>query len=231
MEKTELFRGLVEFHSRYNLERCLPYINNGRLSYPWRAEPLEEAFDENELCKGVLVIANGETLVDRLVGHGLAKVEDIGEFSSVYGIEEFIQHVSSQKNFDGAYIYDGINKRIAKVSELNNNPENLPYNSWVMKTSLPYDFVDEDGKLNPLEHIGMKTRLAIKIPHAFKGVEAYQIKRSAYTSLGLGKVTHFTHEGLMEEFFFRPCGNEIEGVYRSYKRVGGEVVREEELCA
>ena len=109
--------------------------------------------------------------------------------------------------------------------EFNNNPdlqEKAPIYSLV-----PSNFLSSDGSVSP-KQMGVKTRLAIKMPLAYSNTHAYQIKRTPYENTGIGKVTHFGPEGLVEEFFFRyapehrgsfiNAKHKIIGVYRRWKR-------------
>ena len=120
--------------------------------------------------------------------------------------ENSFHYLGNQENADGAYIFDGVNNQMAKTFELNNSPENTPRDMRRKKDLvkyLPPNFLSEDASVR-LGNIGTKTRLAIRIPHAYDNTEAFQIKQSAYGPLGIGKVTHFTRDGLAQEFFFRP---------------------------
>ena len=77
-------------------------------------------------------------------------------------------------------------------------------------------------------NLGTKTRLAIELTQIYPDVHAYHIKRSGYTQLGMGKVTHFDCKGLKKEFFFMKFPDEavleyidrensIVGVRRTYE--------------
>lgn len=221
MDKNQIFQWLVDYHYQ-NLKLCLPYIVDGKVQV--RGTPLEECYDENELYKGLLIVVNNNVIVDKLVEDGVVLSEP-EQPNIVSTREEFFSLISRQKNSDGAYILDRVNQRITKVSELNNNPKALP-KQLPIYNMVPKDFVSHTAKLD-VRNIGTKTRLAIKLPHAYEDTDTFQIKRSAYTPLGLGKVTHFNKQGLVEEFFFRhmpeakapliECTG-IVGVYRKYWR-------------
>ena len=222
MAASDVFKWLVEYHCRVNLERCLPYISEGKVHI--HGEPLDEGFEENELCKGVLVVANGETLFSRLREDAVVHDDACGEHAAVKTKQDFFRYLLNQKNSDGAYVFDSVNGRITRVSEINNH---LPGASRVVLAAMvPEDFVAQNGDISVQHNLGTKTRLAIKLPHAYENTETYQIKRSAYTDFGMGKVTHFNQQGLIEEFFFtcdpevwitRPH-NSIKMVYRRYGR-------------
>jgi len=227
MDKKDLFGWLVNYHYS-NLEECLPYIHEGVLSIERKKfdqgkitrkvkEQLIEG-RENELYSGVLIVANGHTLADRLKD-GKVITSELEDWSKINGEDDLANYLSEQNGNDGAYLLDSYNGRITHAAELNNNPDSLPGDLPIYEM-IPDNFVYSDGSNSNLGKIGTKTRLAIKIPHAYEHTETYQIKRTAYTPLGLGKVTHFGTQGLIEEFFFRynPAQSNIEGVYRRYER-------------
>lgn len=216
-----MFEWLVKHHLNENLKKCLPHIADGRIHV--RGEPLEEGFDENELYKGLLIVSNGSDLINRLERDRviLDEPEDLEEIS---GENDFFVYISGQRNGDGAYIV--ADREITKVHEINNYPPSLR-SAVPLYSKIPADFLSLYGNVPLHNNIGTKTRLAIKIPHAYESTETYQIKRSAYTDLGMGKVTHFNRQGLVEEFFFvyDPGADAplfqlerggITGVYRAY---------------
>ncbi len=220
MVMEELFGWLVEYHER-NLEECLPFIKAGRIRTP-RGKTLEEGV-ENEYYSGLLIIANGDTLMDRLKINGVIIGEPERPFE--FGTKErLFSYLDRQKASDGAYVLDGVNKRISHVSEFNNHPDSLPEGRHLADL-LPMDFVEHRGEIFDPRTIGMKTRLASRLPQAYTNTGAYQIKRSAYGRLGMGKVTRFTADGLAEEVFFdyRPASNGpfvapgIVAVHRTYQ--------------
>ncbi len=68
---------------------------------------------------------------------------------------------------------------------------------------MPRNFIFEAGTSLRPEDLGTKSRLAVKLPFCYPHTETYQIKCSAYGSLGMGKVTHFNRAGLVEEVLLR----------------------------
>jgi hypothetical protein len=230
--KTRLFEWLVEYHCSKNLEQCLRYVRDGKVVSPIKGKVLREGRDENEIYNGILIIANGTTLVDKLIHDGLAESANMDESPTrIQARDDFVEYVSNQEGCDGAFIFDGTNHTMRRVYEIKNNTN---YKAGDLLANLPSDFVFYNGAVLNLANIGTKTRLAISLPHAYD-VHTFQIKRSAYTPLGIGKVTHFNKNGLAEEFFFRydpqsqgPFVNEehkIIGVYRKYERTDGKLVR------
>lgn len=230
--KTRLFEWLVEHHCSHNLEQCIPYVRDGKVVPPVRGKPLTEGVDTDSMYKGVLIIANGNTLVDALIRDGLAERENMDpDPRKIDGKESLVEFLKEQEEEDGAFIFDGINNTLRRIFEIKNNTN---YQAGNLLANIPQDFVYYDGTAPKLSRIGTKTRLAISLPHVYD-VHTFQIKRSAYTPLGIGKVTHFDKDGLAEEFFLRydpqskgPFVDEehkIIGVYRKYERADGKLVR------
>jgi len=223
-------------------------MKNGKVHL--HGQPLDErrfsrdAFipgSENELYTGVLLVANGTTLVDKLSeGHIIEDDPRDLYFVNAESKEDFFNYLSEEKGNDGAHIYDGVNKRIARIMDFNNRPplaEKAPVYSLV-----PDNFLSSDGSVSP-KYMGVKTRLAIKMPLAYDSTHTYQIKRTPYENTGIGKVTHFGPDGLVEEFFFRHMPehkgqfinqeHKIMGVYRCWERRSDHSwhLRSEELVA
>lgn len=222
----DLFSWLVEYHCKENLPQCLPHLKDGRAYVLGR--PIEEG-EENELYKGLLIISNGDTLVSKLSnGHVINDDPAKLRYADVSDKTDLWRYINERRNKDGAYIYDGKNGRITKAAEVNNNPSSMPQ-GIDLSSMIPADFVYSEGnEIDESEDLGTKTRLAIRTPHAYENTNTHQIKRTAYGNTGLGKVTHFGPQGLIEEFFFRYAPNSkgpfidkkhgIVGVYRSYER-------------
>ncbi len=229
MQKGELFGALVEYHIQENLQSALSHIKDGRLRGLY-GRLLKEGSDKGQLYEGVLIVANGATLMDRLVEDEviLSKPQP---FTHLENKRDFFAYLTSQDDSDGAYVFDGVNQRITKASEFNNNP---PLPAPVEYSSLvPADFLSFAGDVDVHDDskYGTKTRLAMKIPQAYQNTDTFQIKRSAYGPLGMGKVTHFNRQGVVEEFFFQyePLSQRINGVYRSYSRNEvGQLMRQSE---
>lgn len=212
------------YHCKENLERCLPHMKNGQVHQ--HGQPVEEG-EENELYKGLLIISNGKTLVDKLSNGGIINddPEDL-EFVTIQDKERFAAYLSGQRNKDGAYFFDGLNQQITRVGELNNSPAGLQ-ERFKIYSMVPPNFLSADSSV-PLRDMGTKTRLAVRMPLVDEKIHSYLIKRSGYAHTGTGKVAHFGSEGLVEEFFFeyRPEHNgsfispehKIVGVYRRWER-------------
>jgi hypothetical protein len=227
--KTRLFEWLVRRHCEKNLERVLHKTSNGVIYSPIDGEPIRER-QENEMYKGVLIIANGDTLVSRLIKSGLANPEDVDSFNPVRGRDDFFELLNRQEGCDGAFIYDGINDQMTRVYELKHSTND----KIKLVEMLPKDFVQYNGNMVNVRDLGLKTRLAATLPPEYI-IDAYQIKRTAYTDFGMGKVTHFDRDGLKEEFFlaydpqskgpFIDEEQKIVGKYRRYEREDGRLKR------
>ncbi|HIH11277.1 TPA: hypothetical protein HA241_03745, partial [Candidatus Woesearchaeota archaeon] len=123
-----LFDWLVAYHIEQNLAKCLPYLREGRVVPPARRDPLREGRDENELYSGVLVVANGSTLMTRLKTDRVVLDQDPEEPVRLSGSTDLSNYLQLQEGNDGAYIYDSVHHQIRRVSELNNDPESLRRN-------------------------------------------------------------------------------------------------------
>lgn len=213
-----LFGWLVEYHHR-NLEHCLRFLQDGRI-LSGEGIPFEEG-EENERYKGLVIIANGSTLTQRLRDGGVIN-GSTPQPTPFVSKEEVFDYFDGQNGKDGAYLLDSVNRSIVRIVELNNNPSGMPMVK--LEDMIPTDFVQYHGKRVDENDLGNKTRIAIKVPQAYANTEAFLIKRSAYTPLGMGKVARFNSSGLAEEFFFmcEPTAQEhfvapgIIGVHRQY---------------
>ena len=220
-----IFNWLINYHYYINLKLCLPYIENGRLIQQGRH--LDECDDEVEAYKGVLIVADGSTLINRLEHDRVIHDNPADlEFTTIASMGDLFRYLANQKNSDGAYLFNKESGKITRVCEINNSMPNMPDESS-MHRMIPDDFVSFDKKIMSYRNIGTKTRLAIKIPHAYDDSETYQIKRSSYGKLGMGKVTHFNKQGLVEEFFFNldimatnstSQMSKISGMHRKYNK-------------
>lgn len=232
-----LFDWLVQYHVTQNLTVCYPHLHQGKV-FTKEGKPHREGEEENEWYTGILIVANGSTLYDRLFADKVVLDGEMDPAVRVENVDGLATYLSEQHNGDGAYVFNGQTQEIRRVYELNNNPASLSQDVWLEEV-LPSDFCADNGSVSVRRNSGTKTRLAAKLPRAYEDCHTFQIKRTAYTPLGVGKVTHFTKQGLLEEFFFRyaphaegPFIDEargIVGVYRRYGRDdGGELVRLEE---
>ncbi len=227
-----LFEWLISYHIERNLQACLPHIRDGRFYQHGR--PLAEG-RENEHYQGVLIVANGDTLFNRMIDAGMIEDGDHDAPVTVTSKEEFFGYLDGQDNSDGAYIFDGVHSTFTRVNELHNG---IARGLHSLVSHVPKDFASYDEGLDARRFLGTKTRLAIKIPYQFPDVHALQVKRSGYTDLGLGKVTKFNSSGLEGEFFlkadpesvgpFIDVRNSIVGVRRSYGVSDGGLVLTDE---
>ncbi len=236
MNEEELFGLLVRYHIEHNLPRFLPTIEDGRSSL---VEDSDIGYDEAAPrgVKRFLLIANGDTLASRLRETGVILDRRSPEFHEV-GDEDALYSFFDNLKGDGAYILNKEKGRIARVHHLKNDfgdAESLDY-----LLEMPREMLTYDERL-PSEEAGCKTRLAAKLPHAYDGVDAYQIKATVHSPLGLGIVTHFGR-GYLETFTLEHAKGsgapmideekQITGVYRRYDiTLRGYVLTEQKYMA
>lgn len=233
MEKPPIFDWLREYHKTRNLDACLPHISSeGAVISPFTGRPYIEGEGENELYNGALIVSNGHTLVRDLIQDRIIEDDVIDGYHPIKDRDAFFSYLEKQKNNDGAFLYDSHEGGITRIYELGNKPQGLERIN--MLDFIPEDFVSFDGRVSIRSNLGTKTRLAIKLPQAYPSIETFQIKRSPYTNLRMGKITHFTRHGLAEEFFLMSVlgGDltpreyaDIMSVYRQYRRRGDKVTR------
>jgi len=209
-----------------------------------------EGSDKRTPYEGIMILKNGTTLIDKLKKDGRVRSGDVDEAISIKTKEEFFEFMKHRTEEDGIFVYESAKKQLRRVSYV--CPQHLEEkrNGGVLEdlieSSIPNDFIQFNSTLSPAYmrlRLGTKTRLAIEIPksYSYGEIDVYQIKRSAYTDLGMGKVTHFNKQGLVEEFFMMPMNggkaiegtnpNGICGVYRSYVKENGRVKMAEEKKA
>ena len=229
----QFFEWMVQHHIGTNLPKCLPYLEGGRIHQD--GAPLQEGIDENKLYQGTLVVADGEGLIQRLkdnrmawgVGKTHTTVRDAADLSS---------YLTAIENPDGGHVYDSVRGLMTGVKHFR-DPANLPqdfdpYDIEFLRTVLPKDFSSSDG--SNLD-VGNRGLVGLAVPLGYSEAHVFQIKQTAYGELGIGKVVHFSNQGLVEEFFFAPCEdqlqntldpmNAVQGVYRAYSKAGNKPVR------
>lgn len=224
--------------------------------------PYAQGLDECEHYPGVFVVKNGPETLQDLIDKGWILDEVIGGFRPAARKEEFLHHLSEDdgKKEGRAYLYDGVNRTMTEVYKFANQPspvtqrkrfdlllwhfdigvgrrnpyysENLP-----LEKLLPEDFLssDESVKVSPAQ-IGTKTDLVMRFPRAYPELRTFQIKRAAYGDFGMGKVTHFDKDGLVEEVYlevdeqgrgpFVDAGLKLVGVHRLYRTEEGKPFRD-----
>ena len=218
MEQIDIFKWLVRYHHERNLETCMPYLGaDGVIRPPAnRGLPVKEG-RENKEYDGILIFKNGNTLVDRLINDKLVDARDVSVPMDVGTIDKLFTFLDEREDEDGVFVYEsarGQMTRISKVRDINTQTKQL-------KSSVPGNFIysqGESGEQELREMMGTKTRLAIELPQFYSDINAYQIKRSAYTPLGMGKVTHFDKDGLSQEFHMEYTPEGIIGVTKRYER-------------
>lgn len=211
-DSRHLFDWLLEYHYERNLYECLPYIEDGQVKVD--GGPVKEGA-ENKLTKGVLIIADGSRLAEKMMKEGIVINRVKPEFEPVRSYDEFVNYLGKAVDADGAFVYDGANKSMALVRFANSTPR-LKEERKRTLSLIPRDFIYSDGRelsQRDLDRIvGTKTDLAIHVPVAYSQndwiIKAYLLKNSAYGSLGVGKVAQFGPEGLEREIHYDYDQNE-----------------------
>ena len=225
MNGDKIFQMLVNYHVEVNLPRCLSSIKSGRMTDPVDHKPFEAPSGENSLYKGILIVSNGPTLVDDLIGYGLAKREDLSPFTPLQDADAFRSYLQEEVKRDGAHLYDSANGEIARVYELNNHHSSLE--RCLDTNRVPADFVYDDARGVSRSDLGTRTRIAMRLPTIpeLQTLNVFQIKQTGYGDLGFGKVTYFNKDGLQKEFFCRYNAEQesIDGVLREYELREGQL--------
>jgi len=239
MKSDELFSWLSQYHLDANIKPNLSSIVNGQYFNSQNTKPIEEG-EENHQTYGALILADGDNLVRRLKKERIILDLSTPMFSPADNYDLFAGYLSNNKKKDGAFVYDGKNMTITRISRYNNHSS--PSMQEVRENYqqyMPANFIYEKaGEMTPEDYdhdIGTKTDLAMVLPVSHtredSSVHSYQIKATAYNSLGFGKVAHFGPQGIVEELFFRyapeseglfACPEQkIVGIHRVYKREAG----------
>ncbi|MBN2567441.1 hypothetical protein JXB02_05145 [Candidatus Woesearchaeota archaeon] len=224
MSHDPLFGWLVDFHIERNLPRALRFFREGSIrdddGNRYRLD------GENERYYGAIIISDGENIADRLVRIEVIHSDAIDGYTAIPTREAFMGYLGENLNRDGSFVYDSVNRGITRVAKVNNEPkalnERLKGSDLRFDRRLPPDFIAEDGSIEVKRtNLGLKTQLAAELTYAFPDMRIYQIKRTPYGGLGMGKVTQFSGQGLLQEFFFRAVpekeGYSILGIHRQYE--------------
>ncbi len=225
MSKERLFSRLAQYHQTVNLAACLSRMQDGVILDPHGKPYRAGVNDENEYYAGVLIVANGSTLVGKLTDARVITDRVYPTFHSVPTDDEFFAFHSSQGGKDRSYVYDSLTQSMARVRTFNNTPATLPSN-YSLEGMLPRN----EG----LDDIGTKVEIAIILPQAYDNTDTYLIRRSPYGKLGMGAVMHFNAQGLRELLYlehdphskgpFIDEDHKIVGIYKQFERRDGVVV-------
>lgn len=217
-----LFGWHVKEHVERDWPKVRPYVEEGMLRSV-SGKKVTVGKYENEYYGGTLVLANGETLAQKLIDDEVVLDESLESPVKVESIDDLGKYYDMTRDEDGAHIFDRHNKQVYHIGILNNG-RRVKYMHL-----LPEDFVSPEGQ--GYTKIGTKTHAATVLPQLYENAESYQIKKTAATPLGTGKVTHFDREGLAHEFFlaympgykgdFIDAEKKVVGVLRVYDRTNG----------
>ncbi len=236
----DLFRSLVRYYIENDLPLALEHFKSGSIMSPRKRSYREK--EENKYIQGVLIVADGQTLADRLVSDRvILDKDDEGVpmkpvFSPVDNYTSLSSYLRDNETNDGIFFYNGSRQEIARACDVNNNPDGneqikarFELVSSFAHLLVPVDYIFKDSSSLTLRQLqddtGRKTSLAIKLPVVYStdssNVNTYQIKQSAYGDLRMGTVNHFTSNGLKQRFLLR-CDPEHTGPFMDseYKIVG-----------
>lgn len=204
LKKGDVFQSLILYHITHNL----------------KSNPVEygrQEFGNEAQYDGALLVVDGDHALEDLVQDGVVANMGIGKPITINNEQGLYSCLGTIHNKDGAFVLtdrvDGAYK-VVKVSMLNNHADRLNSSLY---DKVPANFVSEDASTPVEENLGTKTITAMIIPQAHSYLDSFQIKRTIVTSLG-GKVTHFTKNGLAEEYLpiRRTEDGSIVGIYRRY---------------
>lgn len=222
--KRDIFEDLVKYHCTANLAACRPYIKEGQI-LDNESKPLQEGSDLKTPHEGLLILRNGSTLLDKLVNSGRVHTADIDTPVKLSTEEDFYHFLNFREENDGVYVYESRLGQMRRIGYV------VPPNGASIDDSLPRDFVYQEGSNAATQRLklGTKTRIALELT-AEEGakIQAFQIKRSSYGHLGMGKVTHINEQGLAREFYleyqpdhtgpFIDQEQGIVGIYKTYRK-------------
>ena len=234
--KGDIFEDLVKYHCTANLDACRQYFKEGQI-LDNEGNPLQEGSDLKTPHRGLLILRNGSTLLDKLVHNGRVHSADIDAPVKLDTEEDLYHFLKFKEENDGVYVYESQLGQMRRVSYVV-----PPENKATIDNRLPRDFIYKAGGCDAATRrlkLGVKTRLALELT-AEEGtkIQAFQIKRSSYGHLGMGKVTHINGDGLKREFYleYRPNHTgpfvdeeqRIVGVYKNYRKENGRLEVAEE---
>jgi len=209
MNSDRLFNWLIKLHIGHNLPIVSPQINNGIANFVKEGDIGYDHRTPNDI-KRFLIIANGDTLVDKLTESEMINEPEKLKFTTVPEYKDFCAYFNKHRG-DGAYIAHLTGAKIARVMEIaNKHPKELSS----LYTKLPNHFMALDESVGN-EESGNKTRIAMRIPYlpilADSNVHTFQIKGTIHSKLGLGIVTHFSKDGM--QIFYLDYNPSTAGPY------------------
>ena len=227
------FSWLMNMHWM-NLERYLEHDTT---------VPIPEG-KENYSYDAMFLVANGAGIADELYADKIIKKKPSGVIARVTSEKTFNDYLALQMAMheDGGYVYDSDNRLMFRVPRFNSNKVNLTLPERIAAVFAPQlydpveidyeafhpqDFLSRDGTEAPSgENLGTRTQSAIDMATRYDHVHVFLIKKSAYGDSGMGKLVHLTHEGVVQEFYFKRDTEEPQrfiGVHRVYDRAEGKL--------
>ena len=253
MKNKDIFNWLVREHLLRDWPNVKPHVKDGKLV----SHNIKPGKTENEYYGGILIFAKGKNFAEDLKKNNIVLAGKTNVPYNIHTFDRFNRYCARFRVEDGATVIDKSSDMAYHVSVFNNNPQIFwtfkdklnflfhgKYRKYNIQQALPRDFasIKESTKIGEYSsNPGNKTYVAIVLPQAYPKVHTFQIKRTAYTPLGMGKVTHFDSKGLVEEFFlaympahkgeFIDKQHKIVGIYRYYDRIRGvrKVFRRESI--
>ena len=197
-----IFEWLVEHHLNNYYTICRPHMIDGVLLDPHTQSPFNEGSDLRQWYPGLLVLANGENLPQRLHDDGFICDTVMENSVPIPNKQSFFNYLQQTEGRDGVYVIDTIHNTVTHVSGLNDDHPLVQKYKRKLLERLPDDFVYSNGTPPTESDIGRRTYIADLIPLVLKDIEAFQIKQSSWGNIGIGKVTNFNSDGLAKEFYF-----------------------------
>jgi len=194
MDKPTIYETAKGFHINYNAKnQLISLLQNPSIA-------LNGA--ENKSQVGAAFIANGAAVLNRMVALEMIAQEDIDDSIAIPSQSAFETYMLEKGEEDGCHVIDSASNEINRVGEIYADKCPEFKDAKYFTSRVPTDFVTPGGLESiKLGNIGTKTRLVMRAPFLLEGVSGFQIKRTQYGPLGLGKVTWFDKLGLYKEFF------------------------------
>lgn len=214
LDKLDLFEIMKDYHKTYNLERILTGSEN----------PHD---NENNSYKGMCILENGSTLINRLVEQKRINPLDIYDKTVIATSDDWVNFLEKRKEKDGVYIYESAEKTLYRIRKIKDSKQDdITYSHLIPNDFLSYFSKSKLDERELREELGTKTQLALDLTQEFEDVKAYMIKRGKYDPFTKsGKVVMIGSRGVEKEFFINGSETDFYGVSRNY--LGCPFVRNE----
>jgi hypothetical protein len=216
MARLNLFNAMALYHIKNSLPNCMKFFENGKIKDLYNDGYFNEG-QENDAHKGFLVVSDGKDVLEKLVNDDAIEDKD----SITYRInshDELFNYLNSQKDKDGAYVFDSYNNKITRVmfnrdsDMLKQRLKNNHKGEYDLNQKLPYDFLLSNccSDFKTID-VGSKTRVATQLTHAYDHLKAVVLKRTGYGDLAIGRVVYVLPNGVNSSmhFEYKPSLNGI----------------------